>query len=259
MQKKRIMSVLLGLILLAAASPGTAIAESENLVDIALEPPSITGVKGETIEVTIRAIPNGQKMAAMDVFLDFDAAYLEVVDVQPDEPGIQIEPGTTLALPLATKVDNSRGEITYCAGMPFGMDSPDDAFTVASVTFRLKEDTAGATEITFHTEMPRQTMVAYKGNPVLGSLTGTAVTVSAATATRQPVQTIIEIESTPIAPVKPAATQTLPPSPAAPPEVSKPVQGMFSGMAWWMILVIIGLVVGLGGLFVVKIRGGKPQ
>ncbi len=257
MPKKRIISVLLGLILLAAASPCTAIAESENLVDIALEPPAITGVEGETIEVTIKAIPNSQKIAAMDVFLDFDATYLEVVDVQPDEPGIQIEPGTTLALPLATKIDNSSGGITYCAGLPFGMDSPNDAFTMASVTFRLKEDTAGTTEITFHTEAPRQTMVAYKGNPVLGSLTGTTVTVSADTAASPPV--IEETESMPIAPAKLAAPQMSPTSPPAPTEVPKPVPEAPAGLAWWMIVIIIGLVAALLGFFTVKIRGWKLQ
>ena len=266
MPKKRIVSVLLGLILLSAASPYTAIAQSEDLVDIVLEPPEITSVKGETFEVTVRAIPNGQKMAAMDVFLDFDATYLEVVDTQPDEPGIQIEPGTTLALPLAMEVDNSRGEITYCAGMPFGMDSPDDAFTVATINFQLKEHTASATEIKFHTEMPRQTMVAYKGNPVLGDLAGTAVKVIESAASGLPVE--IKMEPTPIEPIESTATRASPPLPApattpnpappASPDLPKPVTETSAGFEWW-ILVIIVLVPVMVGFFIVKKRGWKPQ
>ena len=78
MPKKRIMSVLLGLLLLSAATPCTAVAESENLVDVVLEPPSIVGVKGTTIEVAISAIPNGQQMAAMDVFLDFSCKEMNL-------------------------------------------------------------------------------------------------------------------------------------------------------------------------------------
>lgn len=248
MPKKQILGLGLGVILLLAASQSVATARSENLVDIVLEPPVIAGEKGETFEMTIKAIPNSQKMAAMDVFLDFDPAYLEVVDVSPDEPGIQIEPGATLALVLATKVDNSSGEITYCAGMPFGADSPDDAFTVASITFRIKPDATGTTAITFHTEMPRQTMVAYGGDPVFGSHRGAEVAVGA---TPAPVSPIVEAKPAP----EPASVPASTPAPTlVHGERPGPTSETSAGLDWWLLLVIGLAVVGLGSFMIARRR-----
>ena len=250
MLKKQILNFIVGLIILLAASQSVATARSENLVDIVLEPPIITGEKGETFKLTIKAIPNSQKMAAMDIFLDFDPAYLEVVDANPDKPRIQIEPGNILTLLLATEVDNSNGEIAYCAGMPLGTDSPDDAFTVASVTLRIKADAIGTTALTFHTEMPRQTMVAYKGNSVLGALSGAEVTVEA---TPTPVPPIVETEPAPT----PVATTTPVPTPVPVlTETPRPTPETSAGFAKWIPL-IIGLVVvlGLGSFIMVRRRG----
>jgi len=245
MLKIQIISFVLGLAILLTVSQSVAIARSENLVDIVLEPPMIKGENGETFALTIKAIPNSQKMAAMDVFLDFDPAYLEVVDVSPDEPGIQIEPGSILTLLLATEVDNSNGEITYCAGMPLGVDSPDDAFTVASLTLRIKADTVCTTALTFHREMPRQTMVAYKGNSVLGSLSGAEVNVGAAST---PLPPVVETEPVPT----PVAATTAVPVPA---ETSGHTSETSGGFTMWISLIIGLVALGLGSFIMVRRRG----
>ena len=218
MRIKQTLTFVLAFIVLLATSPSVAIAQSGNLVDIVLEPPEVTGKKGDTFELTVKAIPNGQEFKVMDVFLDFDPAYLEVVDMDPDKPGIQITPGTTLTFLLATAVDNSRGEITHCAGLPGGADSPDDVFTVANITFRIKADAAGTTEITFHTQQPRQTIVAYNGSSVLGTLSGAAVTVEATSAPEPPAE---ETESSPPPPSEelPEAAETS--EPAETPEAAE--------------------------------------
>lgn len=245
MIKSQFVSVFLGFALLAMVIPCTASAQSDNEVDIVLEPGEVMAVVGEPFELTIKAIPNGQQLAAVDVFLDFNPAHLEVVDVHPDEPGIQIDPGATLATPLATKIDNSQGEITYCAGMPFGMASPDNTFTVATVRFQLKENATGTSEITFHTETPRQTMAAYKGNQVLGTLSGATVTVGSATAP----------SPAPAATPKPEPTPTpaTPPVPPAPEATQSPLPTLV-GLPWWLLAVIAVMVIGLIVFFVVKIR-----
>ncbi|MBA7714722.1 hypothetical protein ES703_123754 [subsurface metagenome] len=181
MPRRQILSLALAFIILLAVSPSVAIAQSENLVDLAIEPSEITGDKGGTFQLAIKAIPNGQKLAAIDVFLDFDPAYLEVVDFNPDKPGVQIDPGTTLTFLMAAEVDNSNGMITHSGIMPPGRESPDDAFTVANITFRIKANAAaGTTKITFHTQTPRNTIVAYKSNSILGLLSGATVTVGTA-------------------------------------------------------------------------------
>jgi hypothetical protein len=150
--------------------------------------------------------------------------------------------------------------------MPFGMDSPDDAFTVATINFRLKEHTASATEIKFYTDMPRQTMVAYKGNPVLGDLTGTAVKVIESAASGLPVE--IKMEPMPIESLESTATQASPPLPApattpkpAPStssELPKPVPETSAGFEWWILVIIVLLPI-LVGFIIVKKRGWKPQ
>ncbi len=216
MPKRRILSLLLAFIVLLNVSPSVAATQSENLVDLVMEPPEITGKKGGTFELAIKAIPNGQKLVAMDVFLDFEPAYLEVVDFNPDEPGIQIEPGTTLTSVLATVIDNSNGEITYSAAI-LGRESPDDVFTVANITFRIKADVAGTTKITFHTQIPRQTMVAYQGNPVLGLLSGATVTMEAASLSAPPSG---KTESPPT----PASESSLTPPPNEVPESAETLE-----------------------------------
>ncbi|MFC2071877.1 cohesin domain-containing protein [Chloroflexota bacterium] len=220
MLKRRILTLLLAFIILLTINTSVATAQSENLVDLVMEPPEITGKRGGTFELAIKAIPNGQKLVAMDVFLDFDPVYLEVVDSNPDVSGIQIDPGTILTSLMAAEVDNSNGRITHSTAM-FGRESPDDVFTVANITFRTKATAAaGATEITFHTEIPRKTEVAYDGNSVLGLISGATVTMEAASV---PLPTIASSPPPTTASSPPPTTESsLPPTsesaPTPPPE-----------------------------------------
>lgn len=199
---RRLALILVLLLFSLVALGGSPIfAQSESRVELYLDPPTISGNSGDTIDLAIKANPNEQIFSAVDIFLDFDPQLLECVQVQP---------GTVLTIQLASRVDNDKGEIGYCAGMPLGtVYSSSNSFTVATVSFKVKSEVTGSASIIFHTEMPRKTGVFYAGGSVWGSVTGASAGIGETPA--PPPETIVNPEP------------PLPPPELPPPPSPKPV------------------------------------
>jgi hypothetical protein len=218
--KRLTLYLVIVLLFLCVSSGVQAFAQTGSRVDLILDPAQVKVKPGDTFEVTIKAAPSSQELAAMDVFLDFDPQFLEVVDSLPDKSGVQIKPGTVLTQPLSensNRVDNSKGEIDFGAGMPLGKAySEVTPLTVATVTFKTKPELTGSTEINFHDIAPRQTMVAYVGANVLGTAKGASVNISEPPppAPPAPEPPAPPAAAPPPAPASPSATQ--PPSTPAP-------------------------------------------
>lgn len=202
------------LILALAVSSSPVFAEATGKVDLTLDPATVSGKPGDTFELTIKAVPSSQKLVAMDVFLDFDPHFLEAVDSLPSVAGVQIKPGTVLTLLFANNVNNAAGDISFGAGMPPGTEYGDTApLTVATVTFKIKETIPGSTEVKYHTGDPRQTLVAYAGDAVQGSLTGASITIAPPAAPPPPPA---------VAASPPPAEAPAPAPPANPPLATEP-------------------------------------
>jgi peptide/nickel transport system substrate-binding protein len=129
--------------------------------------PSIISASLEsTFTVTVKAQCGTQPIDGIDVYLDFDPAYMAVRSATP---------GTSLSVVLVPPVyDNNTGTFGFSAGQlssPF----PSGTFTVVSITFQAKSITTSPTSINFHTAGSRTTTVDWKGDNIAGDLTGTAV------------------------------------------------------------------------------------
>lgn len=223
--KNTLLSLLVFCMLLFALGQNTVFAQNADAVNLVLDPATVNVKPGDTFEIAVKAVPNNQQFQAMDVFLDFDPRVMEVVDALPAEPGIQVKPldkwpvqPTPLnPVILANQVDNFKGEITFCVGIPipktYDSNSP---VTVATVTFKVKANATGSAPITFHTVPGRQTQVAYSGVTVWGTLTGAGVAINTTPATVPPVTN----PETPT--VKPPAATTPPPDTSIPPPTTLP-------------------------------------
>ncbi|MCL0097952.1 cohesin domain-containing protein, partial [Dehalococcoidia bacterium] len=163
-----VLTMILALVVAPGRSPVTAEAGGGAVVDLVLLPQTQTVNVGDEFDITIEARCHGQKIHGVDVFLDFDPTYLEVVSITC---------GDTLDVPLLSDWDNAAGTVDYSAGKllpPF----PDHTFDVAVVTLRAKAAT-DSTSISFHHVSPRQTLAVFEGESVLRETIGATVTITA--------------------------------------------------------------------------------
>ena len=120
---------------------------------------------GEIVPVTVRLEPNGQKVTASDVHLDFDPRELRVVGIAPGGD-------TRLDQEILSQFDNTRGTVDYSA-LTFGDPARDPAYDLIIVTFETRRATRSLS-VGFHQdlpfEFPRKTEAAYLGVSVLDKL-----------------------------------------------------------------------------------------
>ena len=148
-----------------------------NGVEARLVPEFPAAQVGEMFTLDIRLTSPDQPIDGATIHLDFDPAYLAVVDAA-GSPANQIAPEPALAIVFDNRADNARGQIDYVAGatLPPAI-APTGSFVVARVRFRALAATAG-TEVRFVFEPPRWTRTLYEGLPTLQSHVNALVTIS---------------------------------------------------------------------------------
>jgi hypothetical protein len=161
-------------------------------VTIAISPSSQTVIVGEIFTLDIRIEASSQIVDTAAAFVDFNPTYLTVVAADGN-PVNEVIPGSTLPTVLQNSVDNGAGQIDYVAGMLTGTP-PSGSFTVATIRFKAKTQTAGSgTPITFVFSPPaRNTDVLYQGTSVLEANVDGNVTIQMliATPTATPTNTL---------------------------------------------------------------------
>jgi len=153
------------------ATPGpsaTPTATPTGGVEIAIEPVYRLVEAGSILTVDLVIRSGEQPVDGAQAFLDFDPAYLMVVDAAGD-PTDSVAPGTALDQILQNVVDNSAGRISYAAGRLFG-PSPSGEFVLATIRLKAKAATEG-TWLLFHRGAPRDTQVVYDTAPILSRIT----------------------------------------------------------------------------------------
>ncbi len=137
-------------------------------VGLSIQPANTTVVVGQEFTLDIVVEAGAQPVDAVDAFVDFDPALLQV---------LELIPGTTLPTILQSVFDNTAGQIDYAAGRPLGDGPASGTFTLATIRFRAVAVTAG-TQLTFVFDPPtRNTDVFFEGLSVLGSVTGATIVI----------------------------------------------------------------------------------
>jgi hypothetical protein len=158
------------------------------VIELRLDPPSPSVAVGNLFDLAIRVDAGSQPVDGAEVHLDFDPAYLQVVDASGDPAG-EIEDSGVLTTLIINQANNSTGQIDFAAGMLQG-ELPSGTFLLATVHFRaLTSTAAGSTSVAFVTELPRQTNVTYSGHSVLAGVHDAAVRIGVVTATSTPTST----------------------------------------------------------------------
>ena len=114
-----------------------------------------------------------QSVTGAEVHVDFDAAFLEVVDANYGTPRSSIETDSqnlSIVLSGQNVVDNQAGHIDYTALANPNAPFPTGAFRVATIYFKGKQETPAenATEVTFSFSGGRKTGVDFGGDLVAG-------------------------------------------------------------------------------------------
>ncbi len=124
---------------------------------------------GQLFTVDIMVNAGAQPVDGAQAFINFNPAYLTVVDAAGN-PTNQIIPGSAFSSHLLNSVDNAAGQISYSDGQLTG--SPiSGLFTLATIRFKANSAVA-STAVDFSMSAPRQTKLTYMGNNVLGSVSG---------------------------------------------------------------------------------------
>ena len=114
----------------------------------------------------------GQPVSVVDAFLNFNTGDVQVVSVTP-ATGLDLEQA------LTSSFDNVAGHIDFSRATLLAPVSGDEGFSLARIVFRTLQtkNVERAVEVSFSTEHPRKSEVAFAGEPVLGKVSGARVIV----------------------------------------------------------------------------------
>jgi hypothetical protein len=197
--------IVLGTSFLTFSSPSLGAQNAAaNLVDFRLVPDRTSINPGEQFSVAIQIEPNGQPVAGVQAFIDFDASFLQVTE-------LSVDAGSPLSIPLLSNFDNVNGEIDIAAGT-FAPGPPDTTFVMANITF-VADIEHTVTNLSFSSEAPRQSIASIASDEVLRELIGVEIVIGNPSSTPTPSPTPT---TSPTPSPLPTATPTNTPPPASP-------------------------------------------
>ncbi len=171
-----------------ASSTATALTV-EGAATYGLQPSTLSVAPGETFDLQVVVEAGEQKIDVAQASLNFDPLVLEVVSISP---------GIGLPTELINSYDNSQGIIDYAHGALPPAEPISGTFTLTTITFKANAEATG-TEISFVTDLPRQSGIFYLGNSVAsGDPDSAVITVQETIGQVQPEQKAIESSVTPV-------------------------------------------------------------
>ena len=190
--------------------PASALAQAPVTVRVA--PATLTLAVGAASDVAVEVV-DVEGLYGFDVQLSFDPAVVEVVDADPDKPGVQVSLGRMLDSGMAVRdsADNEAGTIHYA--MTQINPSEAKSGTGNLIVIRLRGKAAGTTNLAFTSvDLARRDATAIDTAPQPG-----AVSVLAEASAQQPTTTPIPTQAppTPVPTALPAAAQGTQAQPAA--------------------------------------------
>ncbi len=172
------------------------VAQVAPVATFSLSPVSQSVVSGATFSVSIVLNTGGQPVYGVDINrLRFNPSLLQVVDSDTAVAGVQISPGSSMALNVANSVDNTNGTIQFSQ-----VANPGSTFTgvgtIATITFRAVSSGVANITMDFTLGSSLDSNVAGSGGDLLssvgsGSYTITSVDSVAPSAPGTPVLVVI--------------------------------------------------------------------
>ncbi len=177
-----------------AVGEGTAPAPAAllivNGVALQLPPALVQGPANSVTPMTINVIGGGQPVDAIDMFLSFDSARVQIVDAA-GAAVTALTPAATSGLKQTNlnTVDNATGRITFSNGKLPADAAPSGTFTAATFYVRLL-GSGPDVAMGFESVPPRKTAAYFQAQPVLGGATGATLHVATKRLvfTRQPIR-----------------------------------------------------------------------
>jgi hypothetical protein len=120
------------------------------LAEVRLSPSLSTITRGEliTVAVTLDSVEN---LYAADIRLRFDPALLQVVDADPDQPGVQVRYGSLLdaeqGVVLLDTADNEKGSVVYALSLTRPALPVHGSGVLCSITFRARGSGAAPLDV----------------------------------------------------------------------------------------------------------------
>jgi hypothetical protein len=162
-------------------------------VTLAIDPATAAARVGDDLTITVEARAGAQAIDGASVYLDFDPAVLQVVDMTP---------GTGLPVAIENEADNVLGRVDFSAGT--FAQFPSGTVSLVTITFRALAPSPAAA-IVFNDDGARTSDVTFGGASVLGDVQAASIAISGQpTASPQSTPTTAE----PTATATPAATAT---------------------------------------------------
>lgn len=155
----------------------TALAAPSAGVTLTLSPSAISmppGVITAAIDIVLEA--GEVAVDGVDVFIDFDPAYLAVSDAS-GAAASEITPAGAFTTILANSVDNGAGRIDFSAGVLEGAPVTGTVTLARFYVTPLRQSAFGATTVSFSREGARQTEAAAAGEPVLSGVRNASIDV----------------------------------------------------------------------------------
>jgi len=111
-----------------------------------------TVVRGEILVLPVILNTAGNDVFAVDAVIRFDPQFLEVLDLDPELPGVQVTPGVIFPRYFALGADNEKGEVRLSGSSFSGRvadvgQSFSGAGILGSISFRAKN--RGTTKVYF--------------------------------------------------------------------------------------------------------------
>lgn len=158
------------------SAPLRVSAVADGTVHLSIEPPSSTVTVDQVFTLQIQVAADDQPVDGAEVHLNFDPAYLEVVDGDGN-PVTAIESGTALNVPIQNIVNNAQGHIDFAAGT---FDAPPTGtFVLATIRLQALQGThGGSTSLLFVDRQGSPTNVTYAGDSVMDGMDNGVVVVS---------------------------------------------------------------------------------
>ncbi|MBI4579046.1 MAG: hypothetical protein HY718_05045, partial [Planctomycetes bacterium] len=141
---------------------------------------------GQVVTAELWVNTGSQAIASIDASLDFESAYLEVVDASGNPASANVFiPGVTLPVVNFNQADNTNGGATFSAGIAMGGSPAGGEFRLAAVRLRARAANATGAAVRYHwtddPNDPRNTIVAdLDGNLLEATFQPLAVRISGA-------------------------------------------------------------------------------
>lgn len=156
-------------------SPSVQVKTSDPVI-LSLAPSATTVSSGSTFTMDVMMENKTYVVDGVDVTINFDAQFLEVVDKNSIDSGVQVESSKLFPETLMNKVDNKAGIVEFSQTSSI-TDSTKLTGKLATITFRAKKEGQSMVKFEFTAGKTTDSNVAFQGEDKLTNVVNAQVVV----------------------------------------------------------------------------------